>query len=81
MKSSLLKKLGPSKNNVSFRDFVACIEAMGFKQKRVAGSHFIFTKDGVDQLVNIQSVNGKAKPYQVSQFLRLVERHGIKEPY
>jgi len=27
---------------------------------------------------NLQNVGGKAKPYQVSQFLKIVERHGLE---
>ena len=28
-------------------------------------------------LVNLQNVGGKAKPYQIRQFLRLVERYNL----
>jgi hypothetical protein len=28
-------------------------------------------------LVNLQNVNGKAKPYQVKQLLRLIERYNL----
>jgi hypothetical protein len=28
--------------------------------------------------MNIQDVKGKAKPYQVRQFLAIVERHNLK---
>ncbi len=31
----------------------------------------------VPELVNLQEVGGKAKPYQIRQFLRLVERHNL----
>jgi hypothetical protein len=29
-------------------------------------------------LVNLQEVKGEAKPYQIRQFLRLVERHNLR---
>jgi hypothetical protein len=29
-------------------------------------------------LVNLQNVNGKAKPYQVKQLLRLIERYNLQ---
>jgi hypothetical protein len=32
----------------------------------------------IRELVNLQEVNGKAKPYQVRQFLRLVELYDLK---
>jgi len=32
----------------------------------------------IPELMNIQYVKGKAKPYQVKQFLAIVERHNLK---
>jgi len=29
-------------------------------------------------MVNLQDVNGEAKPYQIRQFLRLVERYNLR---
>jgi predicted RNA binding protein YcfA (HicA-like mRNA interferase family) len=37
---------------------------LGF-ELRIKGSHHIFTKEGIDEIINIQPKNGKAKPYQV----------------
>jgi hypothetical protein len=43
----------------------------------VSGSHHIFAHEGVRELVNLQDVGGKAKPYQVRQLLDLVERYNL----
>lgn len=51
---------------------------MGFALARTAGSHHIFSHPGLAELINIQEVDGEAKPYQVRQFLRLVERYNLK---
>jgi hypothetical protein len=32
----------------------------------------------VSELLNLQTVHGKAKPYQVSQLLKLVERYNLQ---
>ncbi len=53
------------------------VEAFGFRLVQVAGSHHIYPRDDVAELVNLQEVRGQAKPYQVRQFLRLVERYGL----
>jgi len=45
---------------------------------RVSGSHHIFISRQVKEIVNIQNVGGKVKPYQVKQFLMLVERYNLK---
>jgi len=51
---------------------------MGFTLALATGSHHIFGHPGVSELINVQEINGEAKPYQVRQFLRLVERYNLK---
>ena len=38
----------------------------------------MFVHPDIDELVNIQEVNGEAKPYQIKQFLELVEQYDLK---
>ncbi len=57
---------------------VALIEAYGFKLSRVSGSHHIFTKPDVEVIVNLQNVQGKAKPYQVKQFIKVIEIYSLE---
>jgi predicted RNA binding protein YcfA (HicA-like mRNA interferase family) len=76
-KRKLLAKVLASSNNVSFRDMVSLVEAFGFRLSRVNGSHHIFIHPQVRQPVNLQEVKGKAKPYQVRQFLLLVEEYEL----
>jgi predicted RNA binding protein YcfA (HicA-like mRNA interferase family) len=45
---------------------------------RRSGSHHIFTHPDVTELVNLQDVKGEAKPYQIRQFLRLVEKYNLR---
>jgi predicted RNA binding protein YcfA (HicA-like mRNA interferase family) len=77
-KRKLFQKLMSGSKNISFSDVVLCIEAFGFVLTRVNGSHHIFVHPGVPQLINLQNVDGKAKPYQVRQFLQIVERYDLK---
>ena len=56
---------------------VKLVEGFGFRLSRVSGSHHIFVHPVVKELVNLQSVHGEAKPYQIQQFLRLVERYNL----
>jgi len=63
--------------NVSFDDFADLVEGFGFRPSRVRGSHHIFVHPGVVELVNLQNAEGQAKPYQIRQFLRLVERYNL----
>jgi hypothetical protein len=45
---------------------------------RVSGSHHIYGRRGLAEQINLQEVGGKAKPYQIRQFLRLVERYNLR---
>ena len=63
--------------NVAFGDFVRLVEAFGFRESRVSSSHHIFVHPDVPKLVNLQEVRGQAKPYQIRQVLRLVERYNL----
>lgn len=65
-------------HNVAFSDLVNLAEGFGFQLVRVSGSHHIFTHPDIAELVNLQSVRGEAKPYQIRQLLRLVERYNIE---
>jgi predicted RNA binding protein YcfA (HicA-like mRNA interferase family) len=64
--------------NVRFGDFVRLVEAFGFRFSRVSGSHHIFSRPGITEAINIQNYHGEAKPYQIRQFLKLVEKYGLK---
>jgi predicted RNA binding protein YcfA (HicA-like mRNA interferase family) len=57
---------------------VKLVEGFGFKQSRTEGSHHIFTRSDIPELVNLQNIGGEAKPYQVRQFLKLVEKYNLK---
>ena len=77
-KQRLLKKVLAGSKNISFGEMVAVVEAFGFRLSRVSGSHHIFVRNDVPELVNLQEVGGMAKPYQIRQFLKIVERHNLK---
>ncbi len=42
------------------------------------GSHRIYVKSGVFEILNFQNVKGMAKQYQVRQFLNVVDKYNLK---
>jgi predicted RNA binding protein YcfA (HicA-like mRNA interferase family) len=62
---------------VRFAELQTIAEWFGFRLDRVSGSHHIYVHPRVPELVNIQEVKGKAKPYQVKQLLSTVERYRL----
>ena len=73
----VLEKILSGSRNVRFADMQRLVEAFGFALARTSGSHCIFTHPHVPELVNLQDVGGQAKPYQIRQFLKLVEEYNI----
>ncbi len=73
----LIRLTRGSVHNVAFGDMVDMVEGFGFVLSRTSGSNHIFIRDGIPELVNIQNVGGQAKPYQIRQFLRLVEKYNL----
>lgn len=76
-KQKLLKKLLAGSKNIRFSEAVACAEAFGFRLKTISSSHHIFVHPNIPELLNLQNVDGKAKPYQIRQFLQLVEQYNL----
>ena len=76
-RQKLFQRLLNNSNNFTFDDLVSVVESFGFKLVRINGSHHIFQHPALSEQINLQNHKGKAKPYQISQFLRLVEIYNL----
>ena len=77
-KSKILKKILSGSKNVRFSEFTALIEAFGFALDRISGSHHIYLHPEVPQAISVQpDENGQAKPYQMKQFTKLIEKYAL----
>jgi predicted RNA binding protein YcfA (HicA-like mRNA interferase family) len=74
----VLKKILSGSKNIRFGEMILIVESFGFELDRISGSHHLFVHREVPELVNLQEVKGKAKPCQVGQFLRIVERYNLR---
>ena len=68
----LLKALN-APQNLRFAELRTLAEAFGYRLDRVKGSHHLFVHTRATRPLNLQEAGGKAKPYQVRQFLRDIE--------
>ncbi len=68
---------GTSDKNIDFEGFRHLLIALGFDE-RIKGSHHIFIKEGIEDILNIQSKSAKAKPYQVKQVRNLIVKHQLE---
>ncbi|MEM6561117.1 MAG: type II toxin-antitoxin system HicA family toxin [Planctomycetota bacterium] len=68
---------GRSDSNVRFDALCGLLDALGF-EVRVRGSHHIFTRGDVAEILNLQPrKDGTAKPYQVKQVRDILVRYQI----
>jgi predicted RNA binding protein YcfA (HicA-like mRNA interferase family) len=62
-----------------FDEFITLLEAFGFMLDRVRGSHYIFVHPNLEEQLSIQPKGGgKAKPYQLRQFFKLIEAYDLE---
>jgi predicted RNA binding protein YcfA (HicA-like mRNA interferase family) len=76
-KRKILDKVLAGSKNIKFSEMVTLIEAFGFSLERISGSHHIFTHPHVTEIVNIQNNKGEVTPYQVRQFLSIIEEYNL----
>ena len=62
--------------SIRFGDLLCLLSALGFTE-RVRGSHHIFGRSGVVEIINLQAHGAAAKPYQVRQVRRAVIRYNL----
>ena len=72
----LLNKIlqGTSDKNILFIDICNLLKSLGFSE-RIKGDHHIFTRDGVEEILNLQPKQSKAKPYQVKQVRNILVKY------
>lgn len=67
---------GRQDNNFPFEDLRFLVKQLGFDE-RIKGDHFILTNEGISEIINLQPVRGKAKPYQVRQVRGIIRKYKL----
>ncbi|MFO8033478.1 MAG: type II toxin-antitoxin system HicA family toxin [Desulfohalobiaceae bacterium] len=67
---------GTSDANIGFYELCNLLKRLGFEE-RIRGSHHIFRKKGIEEKINLQKDDGKAKPYQVQQVRSVLIRYKL----
>ncbi len=62
--------------NIPFDSFCALLRELGFDE-RIKGSHHIFSKEDVAEILNVQPKGAKAKPYQVQQVRKVILKYRL----
>jgi len=77
--AKLLKAAQNRPNNLRFAELCQLAEACEFEWVHGGGSHRVYAREGVDEILNFQPrKDGKAKAYQVRQLLGIIKRYGLE---
>ena len=69
---------GTSDHNIRFNELTGMLLAMGFSE-RIRGSHHLYSRHGIRELIDLQPEGGTAKAYQVRQVRKLFQQYNLTE--
>ena len=64
--------------NVGFEDLRNLLINLGFRE-RTRGSHHVFRRAGIEEMINLQREGAKAKQYQVRQVRAVILKYRLQE--
>lgn len=68
---------GKADKNISFSELINLLTRLEFEE-RIKGSHHIFFRNGIDEIINLQpGKGGMAKPYQVKQVRNILTKYKL----
>lgn len=70
---------GRSDANIPFEQTCTMLKSLGFDE-RIRGAHHIFTREGIEELINLQETEGsRVKPYQVKQVRAVLKKYNLRK--
>jgi hypothetical protein len=69
---------GSADSNIDFNDLRGLLRQLEFDE-RIRGSHHIFSRHGVEEILNLQPKGSQAKPYQVKQVRNVILKYGLAD--
>lgn len=69
---------GISDANIRFDELRGVLKRLDFAE-RIRGDHYIFTREGVEEILNLQPRGSLAKAYQVKQVRNVIINYRLSE--
>jgi predicted RNA binding protein YcfA (HicA-like mRNA interferase family) len=63
--------------NLDFESVCTMLRHLGFSERHSRGSHRIFHKEGVAEIINLQPRGRTGKPYQMKQIRQILIKHRL----
>jgi hypothetical protein len=76
-KKAAYDELKGNYKNVRFNRICSLAELFGFRFRGGKGSHVIYRRDDIKEMLNFQNDDGWAKPYQVRQLLKIIDKYNL----
>ena len=71
---------GTADQTIRFDELCALLTRLGFVERQRGGSHRIFSRDGVAEILNLQPrPDGTAKPYQLRQVREVILKYRLAD--
>jgi predicted RNA binding protein YcfA (HicA-like mRNA interferase family) len=74
-----IEKIQNNPAGVRFQEICRLAEQLGFTKRGGKGSHIVYEKDGVGEILTFQDRKGMTKPYQVKQLLAVIDKYQLGE--
>jgi len=68
---------GTSDANLNFESVCTMLRHLGFSERKSGGSHRIFYKEGIVEIINLQPRGREGKPYQMKQVRNIMLKYGL----
>ena len=70
---------GRSDQSIRFNEITHLLRAIGFNE-RIRGDHFIYCRNDIEEIINLQPKGAHAKAYQVRQVRNLILKYHLEGP-
>lgn len=78
-RQKLIERATNNPAGIRFKELCLLAGHMGFQKRGGKGSHVVYERDGVEEILTFQDHNGMAKPYQVKQMIAVIEKYRLGE--
>jgi predicted RNA binding protein YcfA (HicA-like mRNA interferase family) len=76
-RQKLIEKSRMNPAGIRFREICLLAEHLGFSRRGGKGSHVVYEREGIVEILTFQDRKGMAKPYQVKQLLAVMNKYDL----
>jgi len=68
---------GKNNKSIKFNELIHFLRTLGFNE-RIKGSHHIYCRHDIEEILNLQPLGALAKPYQVRQVRNVILKYNLE---